>query len=63
MRVVEDVRAKGKAVLIVSDELEDLRACDRVLVLFQGRLVQEFDRGWRDDELVAAMEGVDLDHV
>ncbi|MGC9665377.1 sugar ABC transporter ATP-binding protein [Planosporangium sp. 12N6] len=62
LRVVDDVRARGTAVLVVSDELDDLRACDRVLVLFQGRLVGEFSRGWRDDDMVAAMEGVDLDH-
>lgn len=63
LRVVDDVRAEGTAVLVVSDELEDLRACDRVLVMFQGRVVREAPRGWRDNELVAAMEGVDLDHV
>ena len=47
--------------LIVSDELDDLRVCDRVLVMFQGRGVAEMARGWNDNDLVAAMEGVDLD--
>jgi simple sugar transport system ATP-binding protein len=60
---VEDARATGTAVLIVSDELDDLRACDRVLVMFQGRVTGEYPRGWRDHDLVAAMEGVELDHV
>ena len=32
-------RRRGTAVLIVSDELDDLRNCDRVLVMFQGRIV------------------------
>ncbi|WP_041832621.1 sugar ABC transporter ATP-binding protein [Actinoplanes sp. N902-109] len=51
----------GSGVLIASDELDDLRICDRVLVLFQGRVRGEFGRGWHDHELVAAMEGVHLD--
>jgi len=60
---VEDARSSGTAVLIVSDELDDLRVCDRVLVMFQGRLTREIARGWNDNDLVAAMEGIDLDHV
>ena len=61
--VVEDVRRHGTAVLVISDELDDLRICDRVLVMFRGRVVTELAHGWGDNELVAAMEGVDLDHV
>ncbi|HLL65339.1 MAG TPA: sugar ABC transporter ATP-binding protein [Micromonosporaceae bacterium] len=61
--VVEEVRVNGTATLIVSDELDDLSACDRVLVMFQGRVVNEMARGWEDNDLVAAMEGVDLDRV
>ncbi|MGW7363750.1 sugar ABC transporter ATP-binding protein [Streptomyces sp. NPDC054841] len=48
----------GKAALIVSDELDDLKVCDRVVVMFHGRVVAEFDRGWKDEHVVAAMEGV-----
>ncbi|MEJ2858758.1 MULTISPECIES: sugar ABC transporter ATP-binding protein [unclassified Saccharothrix] len=56
---VVDAQARaGKAALVVSDELDDLRVCDRVLVLFHGRVVAEFDRGWRDGELIAAIEGM-----
>ncbi|MBO4161898.1 sugar ABC transporter ATP-binding protein [Micromonospora antibiotica] len=61
--VVEDVRRRGAAVLVVSDELDDLRICDRVLVMFQGRVVGEMAHGWSDNDLVAAMEGVDIHHV
>jgi simple sugar transport system ATP-binding protein len=61
--IVEDVRRRGTTVLVVSDELDDLRICDRVLVMFRGRVVTELAHGWGDNELVAAMEGVDLDHV
>ncbi|XVV04282.1 sugar ABC transporter ATP-binding protein [Actinosynnema sp. CA-248983] len=56
---VVDAQARaGRAALVVSDELDDLRVCDRVLVLFHGRVVAEFDRGWRDGELIAAIEGM-----
>ncbi|MCS7477059.1 sugar ABC transporter ATP-binding protein [Umezawaea endophytica] len=58
---VEEVAESGSGVLIASDELDDLRLCDRVLVVFQGRVVAEIPRGWHDHQLVAAMEGVDLD--
>jgi simple sugar transport system ATP-binding protein len=58
---VEETAAGGTAVLLASDELDDLRVCDRVLVMVQGRVVAEMPRGWNDHELVAAMEGVDLD--
>ncbi|MEU5551264.1 MULTISPECIES: sugar ABC transporter ATP-binding protein [unclassified Micromonospora] len=61
--VVDEVRRGGTTVLVVSDELDDLRICDRVLVMFQGRVVGEMAHGWRDNDLVAAMEGVDLHHV
>jgi simple sugar transport system ATP-binding protein len=58
---VEETARTGTGVLIASDELDDLRMCDRVLVMFQGRVTTEIARGWHDHDLVAAMEGVDLD--
>ncbi|WP_329310001.1 sugar ABC transporter ATP-binding protein [Streptomyces sp. NBC_01262] len=57
---VEETAGSGTGVLIASDELDDLRMCDRVLVMFQGRVTNEIARGWHDHDLVAAMEGVDL---
>ncbi|MFJ4782127.1 sugar ABC transporter ATP-binding protein [Streptomyces sp. NPDC088794] len=56
---VDTAREDGTAVLVVSDELDDLRRCDRVLVLFHGRVVAEYAAGWRDHELIASIEGVD----
>ncbi|CAM5605192.1 hypothetical protein SANTM175S_08582 [Streptomyces antimycoticus] len=56
--VVRDVAAAGSGAVIVSDELDDLRVCDRVLAFFHGRVVAEFDSGWSDRQLVAAMEGM-----
>ncbi|MFF6806072.1 ATP-binding cassette domain-containing protein [Streptomyces sp. NPDC012616] len=58
---VEKTADTGTGVLIASDELDDLRMCDRVLVMFQGRVTLEIPRGWHDHDVVAAMEGVDLD--
>ncbi|WP_189326153.1 sugar ABC transporter ATP-binding protein [Streptomyces flaveus] len=59
---MDSARDDGTAVLVVSDELDDLRRCDRVLVLFHGRVVAEHPAGWRDHELIASIEGVDQDH-
>ncbi|MEU7558395.1 sugar ABC transporter ATP-binding protein [Streptomyces eurythermus] len=58
---VEETAGTGTGVLIASDELDDLRVCDRILVMFQGRVTSQTARGWHDHDLVAAMEGVDLD--
>ncbi|TJZ43611.1 sugar ABC transporter ATP-binding protein [Streptomyces piniterrae] len=56
--VVREVADRGSGALIISDELDDLRVCDRVLAVFHGRVTAEFGSGWGDHELVAAMEGV-----
>ncbi|MCG5214344.1 sugar ABC transporter ATP-binding protein [Streptosporangium sp. KLBMP 9127] len=56
---VEDAVAGGAGAVLVSDELDDLRICDRVLVMLHGRIVKDMPRGWSDPELVAVVEGVD----
>jgi simple sugar transport system ATP-binding protein len=56
--VVDRVARDGSAVVVISDELDDLRVCDRVLVMFHGEVAHEFGRDWTDQELVAAIEGV-----
>ncbi|WP_219470401.1 sugar ABC transporter ATP-binding protein [Nonomuraea rhizosphaerae] len=55
---VEDAVERGAGAVLVSDELDDLRICDRVLVMFHGRVVKDVPRGWTDHELVAVMEGI-----
>ncbi len=57
--IIERARAGGAAVLIVSDELDELSVCDRVLVIFKGRLTAEFAMGWESEALVAAIEGIE----
>jgi simple sugar transport system ATP-binding protein len=56
---VEDAVERGAGAVLVSDELDDLRICDRVLVMFHGRVVKDVPRGWTDHELVAVMEGIE----
>ena len=43
----------GTGVLMISDELDDLRHCDRVLVMFHGRVTAELQAGWSDTDVVA----------
>lgn len=56
--IVARARGRGTAVLVISDDLDELTICDRVLVIFKGRLVATFAAGWSDHELVAAIEGM-----
>jgi simple sugar transport system ATP-binding protein len=58
LRIVERMRREGKAILVVSGELEDLRTCDRVLVMRHGGIVAEHSAGWSDNALVASVEGI-----
>jgi simple sugar transport system ATP-binding protein len=58
LAVVERMRGEGKAILVVSGELEDLRTCDRVLVMRHGAIVAEHKAGWSDNALVASIEGI-----
>jgi len=58
---VDQVASAGTGVLVASDELDDLRICDRILVVVQGRIAAEVPSGWRDHDLVAAMEGLTVD--
>ena len=57
--IVERTRAGGTALLIISDELDELSVCDRVLVIFKGSLTAEFAAGWESEALVAAIEGIE----
>jgi simple sugar transport system ATP-binding protein len=58
LAVVERMRREGKAILVVSGEIEDLKSCDRVLVMRHGEIVAEHMAGWSDNALVASIEGI-----
>lgn len=60
LAAVDAVRQEGKAILLSSSELDDLRICDRVLVMTRGEVTAEFAAGWNDSELIARIEGVSL---
>jgi simple sugar transport system ATP-binding protein len=56
--LLKAIERSDAAILLVSDELDELAICDRVLVMLDGRVVRELGSVWQDHELVAAMEGV-----
>jgi simple sugar transport system ATP-binding protein len=60
LNVIAAARDGGTAVLLVSDDLEDLRICTRLLVMVKGRLVREYRQPpWDRHELIAAVEGLE----
>lgn len=60
LNVIDAARSDGTAVLLVSDDLEDLRICTRLLVMVKGRLIKEYPQPpWDRHELIAAVEGLD----
>lgn len=53
-------RDQGKAILLVSDDFEDLRACTRLLVMVRGKIAREFTQPpWDRPTLIASVEGLD----
>jgi len=55
---VRQAADEGCGALLVSDELDDLRIAHRVVVMFKGAVVAEFPAGWGDNDLIAAIEGL-----
>jgi simple sugar transport system ATP-binding protein len=56
--VIDQARREGTAVLLVSDDLDELRICTRVLVVRRGEVVREFTMPpWDRQTLIAAAEG------
>jgi simple sugar transport system ATP-binding protein len=52
------IQSVDSAVLVVSDEIEDLAICHRVFVMCGGKITREFRGSWQENEIVAAMEGL-----
>jgi simple sugar transport system ATP-binding protein len=58
---LDRARDQGVALLLVSDDFEDLRVCTRLVVMVRGRIVAEFDRPpWDRQRLIAAVEGLEV---
>jgi simple sugar transport system ATP-binding protein len=56
---VGQARTAGMAVLLVSDDFEDLRICTRLQVMVRGKTAGEFERPpWDRQRLIAAVEGL-----
>jgi simple sugar transport system ATP-binding protein len=56
--VIDDARLEGTAVLLVSDDLDELRICTRVLVVRRGTIVRELRTPpWDRQTLIATAEG------
>lgn len=55
-KVLNELAARGKAIVLVSSELPELMAlCDRIAVISAGRLVATFSRdAWSEEAIVAA---------
>jgi simple sugar transport system ATP-binding protein len=59
--IVMKAQADGAAVLIISDDLDELAICDRVQVIFRGNFTRAFGRQRDDRDVVAAIEGLEED--
>lgn len=60
LNVIAAARDGGTAVLLVSDDLEDLRICTRLVVMVKGRVVKEYLQApWDRHDLIAAVEGLE----
>jgi simple sugar transport system ATP-binding protein len=58
---IAQARDHGVAVLLVSDDFEDLRVCTRLLVMVRGRITGEFHRApWDRQQLISAVEGLEV---
>ena len=57
---VARARATGTAVLVISDDLDELAICDRLLVMFHGAVNATFGKDRTDHQIVAAIEGLKL---
>jgi simple sugar transport system ATP-binding protein len=60
LNVISSARDSGTAVLLVSDDLDDLRICTRLLIMVKGQLVKEYRQPpWDRHEVIAAVEGLE----
>jgi simple sugar transport system ATP-binding protein len=59
-RIIETVVLDGAAAVVISDELDELERCERVLVMSRGELTVAFEGEWLSQDVVAAMEGREL---
>jgi len=45
-RIIDELSRQGVAIIIVSSEVRELiGVCDRILVMYEGRIIQEYKQG------------------
>jgi simple sugar transport system ATP-binding protein len=56
---IGEARDRGVAILLVSDDFEDLRVCTRLLIMVRGVIAREFAQPpWDRQSLISAVEGL-----
>ena len=62
-RIIDDLSQAGIAVVIISSEVRELiEVCDRILVMYEGRITHEYRKGdieTTPENILAAIEGGD----
>jgi ABC-type sugar transport system ATPase subunit len=60
MRIVDQLVREGVAVIVISEEIRELLdLCDRILVMYQGEIVQEFKCGGEGTTVEAILNAVE----
>jgi ABC-type sugar transport system ATPase subunit len=66
-RIIDEMAAQGVATIIISSEVRELLGvCDRIIVMFNGRITEEFKKGEKKttpENILAAIEGGENDHA
>jgi simple sugar transport system ATP-binding protein len=57
---IQEVASRGAAIIMISDELDELDLCHRVLVIRSGRITRELVRPLSSRKIVAEIEGVSV---
>jgi ABC-type sugar transport system ATPase subunit len=61
MRIIDQLAQEGAAVVVISEEIHELLdMCDRILVMFQGKIIKEFlthDKNTSVENILRAVEG------
>ncbi len=65
-RIIDEMASQGVATVIISTEIRELLGvCDRILVMYNGRITEEFKKGQKKttpENILAAIEGVNNNH-
>jgi ABC-type sugar transport system ATPase subunit len=66
-RIIDEMASQGVATIIISSEVRELiGVCDRIIVMYNGRITEEFKKGQEKttpENILAAIEGDENDHA